>query len=63
MQSRVQLYLDLAPGTTLQKVATPLLPEDQHEAPARAPASSGPVEECPVPPYLLSCTLSLDLRP
>ena len=47
MQSCVQLYLDLAPGTTLQKVATPFLPEDQHESPARAPAGSGPVEECP----------------
>ena len=47
MQPSVQLYLDLAPGAVLQKVATPFLPEDQHDSPARAPAGAGPVEECP----------------
>ena len=45
--SCVQLYLELSPGATLRKVATPLLPEDQRDSPARAPAGKGPVEECP----------------
>ena len=47
MKSCVQLYLDLAPGTTLHKVATPFLQEDQKHSPARARAGTGPVEECP----------------
>ena len=47
MRSCVQLYLDLAPGATLRTVATPFLAEDQRDSPARGPAGTGPVEECP----------------
>ena len=47
MQSCVQLYLDLAPGATLRQVATRFLAEDQRDSPARGPAGTGPVEECP----------------
>ena len=47
MRSCVQLYLDLAPGATLRTVATPFLAEDQRDSPARGPAGTGPVAECP----------------
>ena len=38
---------ELAPGATLKKVATPFISEDHRNAPARAPAGTGPVEVCP----------------
>ena len=47
MKSCVQLYRDLAPGAELRKVSTPFLAEDQRDSPARGPAGTGPVEECP----------------
>ena len=46
MRSCVDLYLELAPGATLRRVATPFLREDQRDAPARAPATNGPCEIC-----------------
>ena len=47
MKSCVKLYLELAPGAVLQPATTPFLPEDHRDSPARGPACTGPVEECP----------------
>ena len=43
----VDLYLELAPGAKLHPATTPFLAEDHRDSPARGPAGSGPVEECP----------------
>ena len=47
MRSCVDLYKELAPGVTLHEAHTPFLAEDHRDSPARGPAGSGPVEECP----------------
>ena len=48
LKQTVALYLDLAgPGVKLRHVDTPFVHEDQTRSPQGAPASDGPVVECP----------------
>ena len=47
MKSRVQFYLDLAPGLELDQASMPLLDEDGRGAPSRSAAHKGPLQEYP----------------